>query len=1060
MRSQSEDGVVILAARDHIAKAYLGHWGSKKTIERARNRIHWLGGQVTGKRVLDVGCSEGILPILLGREGFEVVGVDLNKEAIDFAQDLLLSETQVVQERVRFVCANITTLDAPQDRFDTLLLGEVIEHVVNPSAFLATCMRHVKPGGTCILTTPFGLSPHNDHKQTFVASELVKLLSPFLEIRHLSVAYGYLRVVGAARDVSNGHAITSGAANHDPEFVTRLLHETEQATLESQYQFYEELDQIRSQRNRVEANYKNAVAERDRMSERAAALESEAAALQKEIEQSKSQGISHQALLESRRQDLDAEKQRAEEAREKLAAQVQRVAELTNAASVAAQEATERESRIRAEQETLQRMLVQREERLAAMADSHRLLANQRVADKRELEALEAQLTQLRAQIADEEKRRTAEVRKLEGRLRHQLDQLNYFQAELALKKEEVRYQIGDAFVSATKSPLDFVRLPGRLFTAFLRGRARGQERKRLEQPASHVPMPVVVADKVAKSTEKKPVKHDARRNGVGKREIARELLAPPILLAPGNEHAPLVAGILDTMSASTFGQECRLLTFAPHNWQFALEQHRPDFLLVESAWQGNSGTWQYQVGEYSGQGDQALRELTDWCRKNNIPTVFWNKEDPVHFTKFRRSAALFDYVFTSDANMISDYRALSGNRAKHVDALTFSAQPALHNPITTEPRLASPCFAGSFYANRHLARRHQMEALLDAAMPFGLVIYDRNFGKGAPDFQFPARFQPAIQGSLPYEEVVETYKRHKVFLNVNSVTESPTMFSRRVFELLACGTAVLSTPSVGMAEMFGDIVEIAETQEEFQRILEKLTKNEGYWRQQVRKGRRVAFAHHTTRHRLRQIAEAIGLDVFRVTMPEYVAQIRITTESDAERLARTLQQQTRQPAAIHLIVEGSLPRDTMAARFENALPGRKVSIAKGTDDAVSSVSGEVDWAAYFHATAEYDEHYAEDLLLCSRFAEAQVIGHAAYSIRLADGVLQRRDGVANSFTDRVHPHACIVRVPTLKKRGWIFDSVTPADWTARLPAADTRVYASDGEGITLRVENAQSSAG
>ena len=55
-------------ARDRIAQAYLGLWGSAETREQARRRIDWLASQVTGKRALDVGCSEGVLSVLLARE--------------------------------------------------------------------------------------------------------------------------------------------------------------------------------------------------------------------------------------------------------------------------------------------------------------------------------------------------------------------------------------------------------------------------------------------------------------------------------------------------------------------------------------------------------------------------------------------------------------------------------------------------------------------------------------------------------------------------------------------------------------------------------------------------------------------------------------------------------------------------------------------------------------------------------------------------------------------------------------------------------------------------------
>ena len=36
------------------------------------------------------------------------------------------------------------------------------------------------------------------------------------------------------------------------------------------------------------------------------------------------------------------------------------------------------------------------------------------------------------------------------------------------------------------------------------------------------------------------------------------------------------------------------------------------------------------------------LKELTSWCKKNKVPTIFWNKEDPVHFNSFINACKYF----------------------------------------------------------------------------------------------------------------------------------------------------------------------------------------------------------------------------------------------------------------------------------------------------------------------------------------------------------------------------------------------------------------------------------
>ena len=59
---------------------------------------------------------------------------------------------------------------------------------------------------------------------------------------------------------------------------------------------------------------------------------------------------------------------------------------------------------------------------------------------------------------------------------------------------------------------------------------------------------------------------------------------------------------------------------------------------------------------------------------------------------------------------------------------------------------------------------------------------------------------------------MVEAYKNYDIFLNVNSVQNSKFMFARRVFELLASRTMVISGPSLGVSEFFEGIVPITES--------------------------------------------------------------------------------------------------------------------------------------------------------------------------------------------------------------------------------------------------------
>ena len=110
--------------RDRHAQVYFGtlEWGA--AVETLRRRIDWMVGQARGPRILDVGCSEGIIEILLARKGFHVTGVDINAEALAFARKLLALEPKEVRERVSFVQGDLAQSRLLHERFDTLVMGK------------------------------------------------------------------------------------------------------------------------------------------------------------------------------------------------------------------------------------------------------------------------------------------------------------------------------------------------------------------------------------------------------------------------------------------------------------------------------------------------------------------------------------------------------------------------------------------------------------------------------------------------------------------------------------------------------------------------------------------------------------------------------------------------------------------------------------------------------------------------------------------------------------------------------------------------------------------------
>jgi 2-polyprenyl-6-hydroxyphenyl methylase/3-demethylubiquinone-9 3-methyltransferase len=183
---------------DQVNRRYYGQSGSGASQEATRARIHWMCRHARRSRVLDVGCSQGIASILLGREGFKVLGVDIEDEAIRYARSELAKEPAIVRANVRFMAADATK---PHDwgPFDTVLLGEVLEHFTQPEQVLVNVSNWLADDGVCVITVPFGLHAFHDHKQTFYAGRLAELVDPFFDEIAMEVHHRYLCYAGRKR---------------------------------------------------------------------------------------------------------------------------------------------------------------------------------------------------------------------------------------------------------------------------------------------------------------------------------------------------------------------------------------------------------------------------------------------------------------------------------------------------------------------------------------------------------------------------------------------------------------------------------------------------------------------------------------------------------------------------------------------------------------------------------------------------------------------------------------------------------------------------------------------
>lgn len=101
----------------------------------------------TGK-VLEIGCSTGLMLSLLEEKGFEVFGVELSKKAAEQALKKGIDVKVGFFEKINF-----------KERFDLVVLNHTLEHMENPIEVLKKIKSILKPKGYLMIDLPNFGSP-------------------------------------------------------------------------------------------------------------------------------------------------------------------------------------------------------------------------------------------------------------------------------------------------------------------------------------------------------------------------------------------------------------------------------------------------------------------------------------------------------------------------------------------------------------------------------------------------------------------------------------------------------------------------------------------------------------------------------------------------------------------------------------------------------------------------------------------------------------------------------------------------------------------------------------
>lgn len=132
--------------REYLVKNYYSPTFLSKIVTLLIKNVPAMPSYYQNGKILDLGCGTGDTLVLLKKLGWDVYGMDIDKNAISIGRKRGLNNLKLGSYR---------DLDKyPDNYFDAIRLYHVIEHLDNPSLCLSLIRKKLKKNGELILGTP------------------------------------------------------------------------------------------------------------------------------------------------------------------------------------------------------------------------------------------------------------------------------------------------------------------------------------------------------------------------------------------------------------------------------------------------------------------------------------------------------------------------------------------------------------------------------------------------------------------------------------------------------------------------------------------------------------------------------------------------------------------------------------------------------------------------------------------------------------------------------------------------------------------------------------------
>jgi ubiquinone/menaquinone biosynthesis C-methylase UbiE len=158
-----------------------------------KNRCDWILNHAEGT-VLDCGCNDGTFTLELVKRGHDAVGVDILPMNINKALDNM-PDIPEITSKLDYYVGDIEDLPFEDNTFDTVVLTEVLEHLIHPRRGLEEAHRVLKVDGKLLASVPNGYSPVPTHYSTFNIVAFQDLVSDLFNIEELETDMSSIYIV-------------------------------------------------------------------------------------------------------------------------------------------------------------------------------------------------------------------------------------------------------------------------------------------------------------------------------------------------------------------------------------------------------------------------------------------------------------------------------------------------------------------------------------------------------------------------------------------------------------------------------------------------------------------------------------------------------------------------------------------------------------------------------------------------------------------------------------------------------------------------------------------------